>query len=114
MKAIRQSAIITTISSRSDNSLRLSVVTPELSGVEKLAVMDLQNKNIEMFLKPMDEAPTEIIDVKGEIQQKSQSRRLRDIMYVYYKSLKTDQTFDEYYKTTIEKLINKYKERINL
>lgn len=113
MKAIRTNANITSISSRADNSLRLSIVTPELTPSEQVEFLRLKNINIDLYIKPTDHQVEDIQEIKTEIDEKTPSQRLRNVMYVLWKKLGGNEEFRAYYEKTMNKLIEKYKDKID-
>ena len=113
MKAIKTNANITSISSRADNSLRLSVVTPELTPAEQVEFLRLKNTNIDLYIKPNDYEIEDIQEIKTEIDEKTPSQRLRNVMFVLWKKLGGQGDFKAYYEQTMNKLIEKYKDKID-
>ena len=109
MKAISTRIIINSIRSRKDGSLGFSAETPELSVPEKIDFMNLQGNEIKALLEPL-EGSTGLTEVKTEIGQKSQSQRLRGIIYVYLKSKGKESEADKVYFNEMERLIDKYKD----
>jgi len=117
MKTIGFNGVITTISSRSDKSLRLSVVTPELSAKERATFMEYQNINSDFHIKPLDEVAEGEDTVKAKRGEKTASQRLRNVVYALWASKNeageyTDEEFQVYYNKTMESFINKVKERL--
>lgn len=112
MQSIQTNAQITGIRSKVDGSLGLSVNTPELSSSEKVAFMNLQNLNVKMTIEPTDDKPTETLKVSKGIDGKSPSQRLYNVIFVYYKQVKSVEDFDVFYKRHIESVIDQYKARL--
>lgn len=116
MKAIRCEAIITSLRSRADHSLGLSLCTPELTAEEKVTFMELQGLLVEALFMPRDEKDAELVEVKGEIDCKSPSQRLRAVLFVYFKEQQKrglKETFDTFYARHVEKLIEYVKTKID-
>jgi len=112
MKAIKTNAIITSITAKQDRSLGLRVATPELTPDEKVAFMNLQGINTVMLIEPMDEAPEEIIQVEKDTNQKSQSQRMRSVLFILWKQEGGRGKFEDYYWSKTEKFIEFLKEKI--
>ena len=113
MKTIQVQTNITSISSRSDRSLRLSVVTPELSTEERLLYIDLQGLNLDTYFKPLD-YKTENIKIDKEVGEKSPSKRLRDRMWVYYNQRFPDlNDFEGWYRNQLEKIGQNYLDKLD-
>lgn len=112
MKSIQVTTYLTSVRSRKDGSLGLSMDTPELSPQEKVLFMELQNIECEMVLTPKD-----IKDVAPEVIQsgfdnKSPSQRLRDTLFVWYKQEGSDELFDNWYAKKMEKIIDWVKTKL--
>lgn len=111
MKSLETSAIITSISSKVDGSLRLGVGTPELSPEEKVVFMSLQNQNVKMTIEPEDK-PEELVKVEKGLDGKSPSERLYNTIFVYYKSVNSQEDWQAFYKRNIEHVIDTYKAKL--
>ena len=112
MKKIQTNAIITGVRSKVDGSLGVSFTTPELSPEEKAEFMRLQGMNLIALFTPLDEpnAPEYIVD--KEIETKTPSNRLRNVLFVLWTQEGSKGEFDEFYKKYIEKFINAIKEKL--
>ncbi len=112
-KAILTNAVITSLNSKADRSLGLRISTPELSSTQKAAFFDLQNVPGKLsFLPDSDVAPDEVI-VDRDLKQKSQSSRLRAVIFVLWKQQGSDEDFETFYKLETEKIIDQLKGRID-
>lgn len=115
MKAIQTQAIITSFRSRADGSIGFSGVTPELKPTEKTVFFELQNINLHLLITPLDEPELEVEQVKGDLNTKTASQRLRAVLYVHFKQLQEVQdpdipgTFEDFYRQQMEKIIEGYK-----
>lgn len=107
------------ISRRKDKSVKLSVETRELTPQETLTIMSLEGEEGWMLLSTnRDEVKEEDIpEVNAELNQKSQSERIRAVLYKLYlqdtKEQKFLGTFETYYKDKTEKFIEFLKGKIN-
>jgi hypothetical protein len=115
MKTIKTSCQITSLSSRNDGSLRLSVVTPELSVEEKVAVMELQGQLLQALFIP-EEFQAEQMEIGKDLDGKSPSSRLRNVLFVWWKKLeennKTKDDFSLWYRNKMESIIDGVKLKI--
>lgn len=117
MKSISTTAVIEGVRSRKDGSLGLTISTPELTPQEKALFMELQGVNLKLVMTPLDEKVTaEEYKVEADINQKSQSERIRGSLYVLLeKKLNRKPTRDEwqsYYQQQTESYIERIKEKI--
>lgn len=110
--AIKTNAIITSISSKKDGSLGLRIVTPELTSDEKIAFLELQGINIDLFIKAIDFETKDIKEVKNEVDSKTPSQRLRSTLFVLWDSEGRPDEFSTYYSHKMEKIIDWLKGKI--
>ncbi len=113
MKAINTHAHITSIRSRRDGSLGFSVETPELEVFEKVAFMNLQGLNLKMLIEPLDEPVEEVVEIDKELGLKSQSGRIRSVLFVVWKHLGEQGDFRDFYIKETEKMIEHYKNKLD-
>ena len=106
-------AVITGIRAKVDGSLGLSVSTPELSNDEKVSVMELQNRNIELLIKPHEEEAEDIVIVDKDLDTKTQSQRIRSILYLIWKNKGQEGDFKDYYYKQTERIIERLKRFID-
>ena len=117
MKAIVSQIILSSFTSKVDGSLSFRGCTPELSTVEKVAVMDLQGKNVRALFEPMDFATDGKCEVKSPLGTKTPGERLRAVLFVLYKQLlekgKVVGAYDDFYLKHMDTIINSYKEQLD-
>lgn len=103
MKAITCDVILTGVSTRADGSLSLRFSTPELSTMEKVAVMELQNKELKILLQPTDSNEAMVTIKKGVT---TPSQRLRAALHVAWSKSGRAGDFDTFYVRRMEVIIN--------
>jgi len=108
-KSIGCNIIITSLRSKVDKSLGVSFVTPELSSIEKVAMMDLQGINTNAIFTPLDEPTNGKIKITKDITTKTQAERIRAVLFVWWKQLGVEVPFDEFYRQETEKYIDEIK-----
>jgi len=113
-KALTTSAILTGFSSRADGSLGFRGVTPELSAAEKVALIELHNLNVRLLIQPTDTPAEALIEVKGDLDAKTPSVRLRAVLFVWWKqqteAKKMDgKGFDLFYVEQMNRMIDDIK-----
>lgn len=111
-KTIKTPAIITSISSKQDGSLGLRLSTPELTPDEKVAFLEIQGLNTIVLIQPTDFESKEIKEIKGELDTKTPSQRLRATLFVLYNQQGGQGTFEEFYLKYMEKLIDFVKNKL--
>lgn len=114
MKTIQTQAVITSISSRADGSLRFSTETPEYTSGEKVAFLDLQGKNVIMTIAPTDTVPDEVLKVEKDLESKPRHVRLRgSLWHLWDKHFKeANPDFDSFYNAKMDRWINDIQEKI--
>lgn len=112
MKAITCDVILSSVRTRVDNSLSLSLTTPELRPDEMLVFLELRQQNLKCLLQPVDGVPAELKDVRGEFDRKSPSTRLRNVLYLLWKQRESDMPFAEWYVNAMEKIIQQHKDQL--
>lgn len=96
------------ISRRKDKSIKLSFETRELSAEETMTLMALEGAEMWICLAPNAEE-IEIPEERAEVDEKSPSERLRNVLFVYYKQ-ETEAgryigLFENFKKEKMERLI---------
>ena len=110
-KAIKTAAHITSIRSRKDRSIGFSVETPELTDEQAVAFFKVQGKNLNMLIEPED-GSSELIEVTKPLEGKSQSQRIRAIIFIHWKQDGEPGIFESYYYEKTEKYIEFLKEKL--
>jgi len=109
---VKFQGVLTSFASRKDKSLRLTISTGELTRNENMALQDLQDVAADILMAPYDVPESEVVVVKGSIEFKSPSQRLRGVLYVLFQKLGIPGDFETFYRVQIEKYIDRIKEQI--
>jgi ABC-type sulfate transport system substrate-binding protein len=112
MKSIKTQAIITGIRAKVDRSLGLTLQTPELSSNEKALFMEFQGINSEIVITPLDDKAEGMETINKEVNTKTQSQRLRAVLFLLWKQEGEQGTFEEYYRSKTEQLIEHFKAKL--
>lgn len=112
MRTIQTPVIITSFRGKVDGSLSLTVTTPELNPQEKMEFMTLQGVNCLGLFKPTD-FQTPLLKVEKKIDGESPSKRLRSVLFVWWKQLNEQEDFEIFYIKQMEKFIDKVKEQLD-
>lgn len=112
MKAISTEAILSGVRTRSDNSLGLNFVTPELTPDEVLAFIECRNRNLKILIQPMDEQPEAIKEVKSELDEKTPSQRLRACLFIAWRQEDHAVEFEVYYRQKMNGIIEHIKAKL--
>ncbi len=107
MKAIDiTAACIERISSRKDRSISFGVSTPELTPDQAAAFLGLHGVNVRMLLQPLDAEADGLIEVKTELEAKTQAQRIRACIFVMWQQQGKNGEFEPFYKSKTEKIID--------
>lgn len=106
-------AIIEGIRARKDRSLGVSFTTPELTAEEKAIIFELQNQNVKMVITPTDAEQLEDHVVDTDLNQKTQSQRIRSVLFILWKQNPQGLEFADYYKDKTEQYIDFLKKKID-
>lgn len=110
MKAINHQATISSIIAKVDGSVGYRINTPELNNEQKSAIFDMQNQNVEVLISPI--GAKEVIKVKTDLNQKSQSSRIRATLYRVWERDSEGKDFETYYQEKTEKYIDYLKGKL--
>jgi hypothetical protein len=106
---------ISKVETTSDNGLKLTIHTQELTPSDKSEVMQLHNKVGWFVFNDVDieesDVPDEPIEFEG---QKTYSERLRNVLFrLHEKQGGKPEDFESYRAKIMEKLINQYKAKLD-
>jgi hypothetical protein len=110
---LKVSAQLVGASPRADGSMGLRFVTCELTAKDKLIILEhFQNAGHLLF---KEDAVFDVPEEPSKFEEeKSPSRRLRSVMFLYWKQKKSDEepVFENFYRRAVEKMIEAYKEKL--
>jgi len=112
-RAITSEVILSSIRTRSDNSVGLSFSTPELASDEVLAFLELRNRNLKMLLQPMDGEAVELKEVKSELDEKTPAQRARAVLFLLWKQQNEAVEFETFYRQKMNAIIEQLKSKLN-
>lgn len=99
---------------RADKSWKLVFETRELGGQEVALLADsLQGEGWLVFKPNGDIKYSEIPEEKADSGTKSQSQRLRDVIYILWKQKGGKGDFETFYRVSLEKLIEHIKSQLS-
>lgn len=113
MKAIDlKHAVIEGIRSRKDHSLSFTVSTPELTADQAAAFLQLHGTNVRMMVQPLEVEADALVEVKTELEAKTQAQRIRACIFVAWKQGGKQGTFEAYYQKQTERIIDWLKTKL--
>ncbi len=117
MKAITVAVHVTNISTRSDKSLGIRMVTAkEIDPAGAASLFELQNMECSVLIQPTSVETDGLKEIKGEWDTKTPSQRLRASLFVLWKYLTdTNQieiSFETFYLKEMENILNTIKQKL--
>lgn len=118
MNGILLSCQVSGMSTLKDGSIKVVLETQELSSGRAGELFALRNAIAAVYISPKDSIDQREIDqvdkVDPEFQGKTQSQRLRNVLFKLFEQDKEGhKSFDTYYKSKTEIIIEHYKAKIN-
>lgn len=74
--------------------------------------MELQNEVLQAVFIPIDEPNAPVFKVNADLESKTPSQRLRNVLYVLWEQSKVNEEFDSYYRRMMESLIEGVKRKL--
>jgi hypothetical protein len=108
-------AIFNKITSRADGSYKLEFESRELSGTDASTLLSLLRQEGWLLFSPNDITEKDIPDEKPDSMtgKKTQAQRLRAVIYKIWESKGSNGSFETYYQSYMEKVIDQLKEKID-
>lgn len=99
-----------------DKGLKVDVITQELGPGDSAKLFGLKGKAGWMIFKATKIATEEVANLPDETKEfktdKTPGQRLRAVIYRLWEQTSRKETFDEFYKRHLEKLIDQYKDKL--
>jgi len=113
-KLIKIQAILTRISYMKDGGLSLGFSTQEMSPEDKVVMAELYQTFGWLAFSPNQVDTTDMPTEEAEDKQKTPSKRLRSVLYVFAKQrgIKPE-NFEAWYREQMEKIIERVKTKLD-
>ena len=112
-------ATVENISTRADNTIKIVIGTQEMDADQSAKLFQFRNQIAKVLFstdnisKPVKDTVIETAIDSDEPKGKSPSQRLRAVLFRYFEQGgETNVTFETYYQTEMEKIINHYKSKL--
>ena len=117
MEGILLPVIVTSIRSRVDGSISVTIETNELSPSKAGELFSIRGKTAVAYLSPKDIVTQKEIDqvnaIDAEIEGKTPSKRLRDVIYVLFTQQPDGyKEFDSFYKFKMNQITEHLKSKL--
>lgn len=103
---------ISKVSTLAGGGMSLVVHTQDMTDAEKVTLMSFQNKAGYFLFSENEFSEDDVPKQDAQYEGKTPSQRLRDVLFVYYKQIGSTEDFETYYRSQIEKIIFKVKEKL--
>jgi len=119
MQIVKGSSLIKKVTTRSDHSTDIVLNVGEIAPQELWYLFSFGWKSVYFLIGEQPINESNMPDIKDVIDkdtwQKSQSQRLRNVLYVYRKKKMKDKykEFDNYYTIAMWRIIDRFKEELN-
>lgn len=106
------------IQTRQDGTLKVVLATQEIDPSQGATLLGMRNKFIKVLLSDTNITEMEEKIINEEIIQdgrkvKTQSQRLRAVIYRIWETTTQTQDFDAYYKSEMERIIEHFKTKLD-
>ena len=114
---ILRTVVLDRINRKKDKSVSITFITDNEQTSEQFMELDkqLDQRGI-LYFKPKGLLTTaeadELDSVDIELEGKTQSQRLRNVLFVYWQQLNSEVDFKSFYKSETEKIIEHYKAKL--
>ena len=114
MSKFQVASTIKSVKTLADKSIKISVVTQELTGEQMAELFKLHDKYGYFLFSESAMTDTDVPEAPVEFKSdKSPSQRLRSVLFVYWeKNTSKSKPFDEFYKAWMNKKIEEIKDTL--
>lgn len=111
-KGFQVSAQITAVKPLVDRGMSITMHTKELTTEEQVQIIKYLSSAGWLLFKENEVQEEEIPKQDSDFESKSQSQRIRGVLYVLWEQRGKEGTFEEFYKMQTEKFINAVKNKL--
>jgi len=106
------------LSTRMDDTIKVVIGTQEVTAEQGLALLKLRGKFCKVMLSDtaIEQKEIDAVDslpIKDESNSKSNSQRLRSVLFINWQQSKQTTNFDDYYNSEMNRIIDHYKAKLN-
>jgi hypothetical protein len=105
------------LSTRMDNTIKVTIGTQEMNSQQAASLFELRGKFCKVLLSStaIESKEVEQVDslpIKDESNNKSNSQRLRSVLFINWQQSKQTTNFDDYYNSEMNRIIDHYKSKL--
>jgi hypothetical protein len=112
-KQVQFAALVDSLATKKDGSIKVVIETQELHGQSVAELLEYRQKPVYVTLTESAVDEVEVPDEPVEKGRKTQGQRLRAVLYLVWESKGRPGDPEDYYRRTMEKLIEQYKEKLD-
>lgn len=110
-------ATLESLSTRMDNTIKVTIGTQEVGAEQAASLFALRGKFVKVLLSDSSIEPKEVeavdsLPIKDESKNKSNSKRLRNVLYLLWKQSGNKSKFDDYYDGSMNTIIEHFKSKL--
>ncbi len=108
--------VIENISTRADGSIKFTIGSQEMESSTAGRLLDMRGKYIKVLLSDSEitELEANVVDAEKVVgtRKKTQSARLRAVLYIAWEQSGLQISFEDYYRTETERVIETVKSKL--
>ena len=110
-------ATLESLSTRMDNTIKVTIGTQEVGAQQAASLFALRGKFVKVLLSDTNIEKNEIeavdsLQVKDESNNKSNSQRLRSTLFILWQQSKQVTNFDDFYNSEMNRIIEHFKSKL--
>lgn len=112
-RQVQFGAVVDSLATKKDGSIKVVIETQELHGNDIAELLEYRLKPVYVTLTESAVDEVEVPDEPVEKGRKTQAQRLRGVIYRVWESKGSKEDPEDFYRRTMEKLIEMYKEKLD-
>ena len=105
------------LSTRMDNTIKVTIGTQEVGAEQAASLFALRGKFVKVLLSDSSIEPKEVeavdtLPIKDESKNKSNSQRLRSTLFILWQQLGSNGSFDDFYNSKMNEIIEHFKSKL--
>lgn len=112
-KQVQFAALVDSLATKKDGSIKVVIETQELAPQSVGELLEYRQKVVYVTLTETAVDEVEVPDEPVERGRKTQGQRLRAVLYLLWEAKGKPGDPEDYYRRTMEKLIEQYKEKLD-
>jgi hypothetical protein len=106
-------AILTRVSFLKDGGVSLGFSTNEMTAEEKVVISKFYQKFGHLLFKENEFVPEDIPTEDADFEGKTPSKRMRSVLFVYWKQKQSKEDFEDFYRAKMNDLVEYIKTKLD-